>query len=120
MKIKVNFATQLISSSVVHEIKFYNKDLQLPEFRNSERTVEFLRRFDTLFDFTNSRNLLAKGFKSPRSIGIKDYWKPIFQDMFLYISELKDAFGKPLVKTRKITDFVGFMASITNGINAIE
>ncbi len=42
MKMKVNLATQLLSSSVASTIDFAYQDLHLPQFKGSEATVHFL------------------------------------------------------------------------------
>lgn len=64
-KMKVYLAAQTLSSSVADAIEFCNKQLQLPEFQNSEGTVQFIRVIDRVFDFLNSRNPLARGYKAP-------------------------------------------------------
>lgn len=61
MKMKVSLAVQLISSSVASAIEFANKDLNLPQFKGSEATVRFIRIFDRLFDFCNSRSPFGRG-----------------------------------------------------------
>lgn len=52
---KVSLAAQTLSSSVANSIEFCDRDLGLPEFRDSEAIVRFIRCIDRLFDFLNSR-----------------------------------------------------------------
>ena len=75
-KMKVKLAAQTLSSSVADAIEFCNLDLHLPAFKNSEATVRFIRIIDRLFDFLNSRNPLAKGFKAPLRLSNEVFWRP--------------------------------------------
>jgi len=68
MKIKVNLAAQTLSQSVADALQFCLKELQLPEFKGCEATIEFIRSIDILFDFLNSRNLYGQGYKTPLRI----------------------------------------------------
>lgn len=47
-KIKVNLAAQILSSSTADAIDFCPENLQLPQFRGSEATVNFIQLFDRL------------------------------------------------------------------------
>ena len=80
---KVNLAAQTLSTSVADSIEFCNKTLNLEQFKESEATVKFIRIFDRLFDVLNSRNPLAKGFKSVLRPSNQHYWLP-------FVAEAKD------------------------------
>ena len=54
-KMKVNLAAQTLSSSVADAIEYYNKKLNMENFKGSEATVTFIRTFDHLFDILNSK-----------------------------------------------------------------
>ena len=69
-KMKVNLAAQAISSSVAGAIEYCSDELKLSRFQGCEATVKFLW-FDHLFDILNSRNPLAKGYKSPLRVSNK-------------------------------------------------
>ena len=70
--------------------------LKLPQFQGSEATVKFLRMFDHLFDVLNSRNPLAKGYKSPLCVSNQHIWDPFLNEAFTYISGLKEPSGTPI------------------------
>ena len=80
---KVNLAAQTLSNSVADSIEFCNKTLNLEQFKESEATVKFIRIFDRLFDVLNSRNPLAKGFKSVLRSSNQHSWLP-------FVAEAKD------------------------------
>ncbi|KAL3176214.1 hypothetical protein MRX96_010534 [Rhipicephalus microplus] len=84
-KMKVNLAVQTLSTSVADAIDFCREDLQLPQFKNSEGTVKFIRMFDKLFDFLNSRNPVANGFKAPLRPSNKGTWMNFFEEVKEYI-----------------------------------
>lgn len=56
MIMKVYLTAQILSSSVVDAIEFCWKELKMPEFRDCEATVQFIREIDFIFDFLNVRN----------------------------------------------------------------
>jgi hypothetical protein len=64
-KMNVRLAAQTLSSSVANAIEFLDKSTKLPSFCNSHGTVKFIHTIDRLFDILNSRNPIAKGFKTP-------------------------------------------------------
>ena len=64
-KMNVRLAAQTLSSSVADAIEFLDKSTKLPSFCNSHGTVKFIHTIDRLFDILNSRNPIAKGFKTP-------------------------------------------------------
>ena len=111
-KMKVNLAAQSLSSSVADAIEYCATTLKLPQFQGSEATVEFLRLFDHLFDVLNSRNPLAKGYKSPLRVSNKHIWDPFLDEAYKYISGLKQLSGGLMTTSRRKTGFVGFLAAI--------
>ncbi|ODM87107.1 DNA transposase THAP9, partial [Orchesella cincta] len=62
--------------------------LNIPQFQNSEATVKFLRLFDRVFDFLNSKTT-GKGFKSPISQRNSHIWRPFIERSKEYILGLK-------------------------------
>ncbi|KAJ8721096.1 hypothetical protein PYW08_006561 [Mythimna loreyi] len=61
----VKLATQLLSRSVAKAIDFCNKTLNIPAFRESENTIEFIEKLNDLFDILIARSLDDYGFKHP-------------------------------------------------------
>ena len=111
-KMKVNLAAQTISASVADAIEVCDNIFGIPAFSKSAATVKFIRTFDHLFDIFNSRNPLARNYKSPLRISNKNTWGPFLQESYHYIMELKDMNGTPLHKTKWKTGFVGFLCAI--------
>lgn len=111
-KMNVSLATQTISSSVDTAIEFLRDDLSIPEFSGSEATCRFLRMFDKLFDLCNSSNSKAKGFKSPITPLNFNTKKKFISEAIQYIKSLKDTNQKPLVRGRRKTGFIGFIATL--------
>jgi len=64
-KMKVKLAAQVLSASVASAIEFCDKDLKLPQFKGSQKTVQFIKMIDQMFDILNSKNPNQKYFKSP-------------------------------------------------------
>ena len=56
--------------------------------------MKFICTFDRLFDILNSRNPLAKGFKSPLCINKKRSWDPFLDEAYNYIMALKNPAGE--------------------------
>ena len=110
-KMKVSVAAQLLSSSVATGIEFANKDLGIDELHNSEATVNFIRKIDHLFDFTNSRNPYAYGSKAAVNKKTFASFKASMDETLKYIMGLKDKKNQLLV-TRKKTPFIGFSLAI--------
>ncbi|KAL3247894.1 hypothetical protein MRX96_056787 [Rhipicephalus microplus] len=115
-KMKVNLAVQTLSTSVADAIDFCREDLQLPQFKNSERTVKFIRIFDKLFDFLNSRNPVANCFKAPLRPSNKKTWMNFFEEVKEYIRGLTDGSGVPIFRTPRRTPFLGFLVTIESVI----
>ena len=79
-KMKVNLAAQVISSSVANALHYCDTELQLPQFKNCNDTIMFLRDFDGFFDILNSRNPFGKGLKAPMRISNEKRWMEILSD----------------------------------------
>ena len=59
-KMNVRPAAQTLSSSVADTIEFLDVSMKLPQFRNSQTTVNFIRIMDRAFDILNSRNPMGR------------------------------------------------------------
>ena len=115
-KMNVQLACQTLSSSVASAIDFLREDLHLPQFADSQATTHFIQIFDRIFDFCNSSSPQAKGYKSPiteHNLYIKEQ---VASETCNYIIGLMDKDGKPMVKGRRKTGFVGFLCTIKSTI----
>lgn len=83
------------------------------QFRNSEGTAEFVKRFNKLFDIFNSdeRNQDSV-FKSLINATSKEEIVHFLDDMVDYIQHLSWN-EKPLIESQKNTAFLGFCSNIT-------
>ena len=111
-KMKVNLEAQTFSSSVADAIDYCREVLKILQFQDSEETVKFLRIFDHLFDILNSRNPLAKGYKSPLRVSNKSSWDPFLDEAYQYILGPKNPDVQPMHTTRRKTGFLGFLVGI--------
>lgn len=112
-KMNVRIAVQTFSGSVASALEFLDKDLHLEDFKGCEATVNFIRLMNNLFDCFNSRNLLAKGFKSPLSVETAVYILPFLDEAEKYIRELRlELNGPSILHTNRKTGFLGFITSI--------
>lgn len=62
-KMKVRFATQLFSKSVAQALEVCKKHLHLPQFQDCSATIEFISKFNDLFDIFNSKNMSQFNYK---------------------------------------------------------
>ena len=108
----MNRAAQVLSSSVADAIEYCSNVLKLEQFQGCEATVKFIRVFDHLFDVLNSRNPLAKGYKTALRVTNKATWEPFLNKAHEYIKGLKDASRKPMHTTQWKIAFIGFMVAI--------
>ena len=115
-KMKVNLAAQTLSASVADAIEFCRINLKLNQFLNSEATVRFLRVIDRLFDLLNSRNPLAKGFKSPMRPSNECTWRPFLLEAKTYLTKLTDDKGRPMYCTKRRTAFIGLLCTIDSAV----
>ena len=111
-KMKVNLASQVLSASVADALEYCVKHLKLPQFDKCAATVKFIRVFDHLFDVLNSRNPVAKGYKSPMRQANRNVWDPFLDEAYAYILALTDGTGNTLHSSRRKTGFIGFLAAI--------
>ena len=113
---KVNLATQTLSSSVADALECCENHLKLPQFNGCGATVKFIRVFDRLFDISNSRIPLANNYKA--LIRKTNYQKinKFVDEAIQYIKELvsdhKDEKSKPMLKTKRKIGFLGFLVCI--------
>ena len=116
-KMKVSLAAQTLSASVADALEFCNEELKLPQFSGCQPTVHFLRTIDRLFDLLNSRNPLAKGYKSPLKPSNFRYWRPFLDEAKSYLIGLTDYHGTPMYKTKRKTAFIGLLCTIDSVID---
>lgn len=107
---KVKLATQTISESVANAIEYCEEKFHC--FSGSAATVDFIRRFNKLFDVLNSRNLNAHGFKKPINRDNFTCINNYLNDMYVYISKLKMEDGIEILKTKRNKGFLGFLCCI--------
>jgi hypothetical protein len=111
-KMNVSLAAQTLSGSVADAVDFMNTVLKLPEFRESEATVLFIRIIDRLFDLLNSRNPHGKNFKKPLTLTDMSGWQATLQSTAKYLLSLKSLEGVPIVKHPRRTFVLGFVITI--------
>lgn len=111
-KMKVNLAAQALSASVADALEYCANELKMPQFQGCEATVEFIRKFNQLFDILNSRNPLAKGYKAPLRPSNKCTWDAFLTDAYDYIIHLSNTSGIQMCKTKRKTGFLGFLIGI--------
>ncbi len=118
-KMNVRLAAQTLSSSVANAIEFLNKSTKLPSFCNSHGTVKFIHTIDRLFDILNSRNPIAKGFKTPLRPKNKDTWEEILMSTASYLLSLKTNTpeGQLISTSQRKTVVIGFVACIKSTIS---
>ena len=96
-------AAQTLSSSVASATDFLQDEMEVPEFKESDHSTEFLRRIDTALDLLNSRNPFAKGSKAPVTLESLPLQSEQCKDLDNYIFELKDERGNLLQNGRRKT-----------------
>ena len=113
-KMKVKLAAQTLSASVANALEFCSQNLNIIKFKDSSATVKFIRTVDQLFDVLNSRNPLAKGYKSPLRVGNEHYWRPFLLSAIEYLKQLKLSNGQLMSESLRKTGVIGFVASATS------
>jgi hypothetical protein len=114
-KMNVRLAAQTLSSSVADAIEFLDVSMKLPQFNNSQATVNFTRIIDRAFDILNSRNPMGKGYKQPLRPQSRGTWEAILKNTADYLLSLVTLTGgqKKLLSTHKRKTFIiGFSATI--------
>ncbi|KAK6475665.1 DNA transposase THAP9 [Huso huso] len=109
-KLHRNLVSEMISARIADSLEFCCVVLKLPQFQGCEATVQFIRRFDALFDLLNSRNPLAKNFKAPMRLANEALWRPFLYKAQNYIFQLKSQAGTPMHQSRLSMPFIGFLA----------
>ena len=110
-KMKVKIAAQTLSSSVAKAMLFCLNDLKLPQFEGCEATAKFISMIDRLFDFLNSRNPIAHGYKAPLSEKNETFWKPFVIEAQQYLLGLRLLDWQPVRLSQRKTGVVGFILS---------
>ena len=104
-KMNVRLAAQTLSSSVADAIEFLNVSMKLPQFNNSQATVNFIRIIDRAFiDILNSRNPMGKGYKQPLRQESRSTWESILKgtvDYLLSLVTMTDGRKKPFQPTKE-------------------
>jgi hypothetical protein len=111
-KMKVNLAAQTLSSSVADAIEFCHVNLKLHQFVGSEATVRFLRLIDHLFDILNSRNPLAKGYKTPMKSFNEKLWRAFLDGPKCYLCKMTDVKAQLMYLSKRRTPFIGLLCTI--------
>lgn len=107
---KVKLAVQTLSSSVADALQFLQRTTL--DFKKCEATIHFIRVIDEVFDFLNSRNPFAKGFKQPITSANYLYLETKMNDNIKYLYSLKQINGKPLWMSKRRTFIIGFATAI--------
>ena len=111
-KMKTCLAAQTLSKSVAKSISYCDKIKNIPEFRDSDGTVNFVHVMNDLFDLLNSKSKFGKGSKAPLNRDNYDVWSKKFYDYTKYILSLKHVNGQFLVNGSRKSAFIGFIASM--------
>ena len=117
---KVALAAQTLSSSVADSIEYCCNILKLKEFEGSEATMRFIRCINRSFDFMNSRNPFAKGYKVPLRRSTEDSWRKSILAEIEYLKGITDVTGTPMYKTRRYVSFVGFVTAVTSVVEIYD
>ncbi|XP_031638198.1 uncharacterized protein LOC116350533 [Contarinia nasturtii] len=99
VKMNVCVAAQTLSNSVADAIEFL-RIKGFEKFQESEATVEFIRRFNNIFDILNSK-------RDKDAIGFK---RVISEETKLKLSPQ----GKSIIKTKSKTAFLNFITTMIN------
>nr|CAI5833587.1 unnamed protein product [Callosobruchus analis] len=109
---KVKIATQALSKSVADALLYLCNDLKLQAFQNVKAAVTFFKNFNDLFDIFNERNKLAKYvFKRPLSLATAQHFFSFFDEVSIYIKDLKLG-SIPIIQSARKTGFLGFLIDI--------
>ena len=109
-KVKVIVAAQTLSHSVSAAITFL-RNLQVPEFKESKATSEFILLMNNIFDILNSKSKFGKHTKSP--ITLENFYEieGYLMDEIESLKYLKDTAGIPIIKGPRKTLLLGFTIS---------
>ena len=110
---KVNIATQTLSSSVEDTIQFL-MEFGDRRFKNALATIQLFRIIDKLFDLLNSKNIFANGSKTPLKMSNTKVWMAAIEEGKSYLKQLADINGTPLLKHSRKTFVLGFISALTS------
>ena len=109
-KMKVSIAAQTLSHSVSAAITFL-RNLELPQFKDSKATSDFILLINDSFDILNSKSKFGKNYKKPISLeNILDVEAYLMNGMET-LKSLKDVSGVPLIKGPRKMFVIGFCIS---------
>lgn len=108
----VKLASQTLSSSVADAIEFLDLSMKMPQFKDSQPTVCFVRTIDRLFDTLNSRNPIGKGYKQPLRPHSRNIWESSLKAAAEYLLSLQTEDGQLLSTHRRKTFITGFVTTI--------
>ena len=118
-KMNVRLAAQTFSSSVADAIDFLREDLKLPQFQGSQSTVTFIRVIDKLFDYLNSRNPCAKGYKHPFNRHNFDERKKRMLSLLPYFAKIRDMKGTQIMTGSRKTALLGFSLTVKSTLSVV-
>ena len=115
-KMKVSVAAQTLSHSVSAAITFL-RNLQVPEFKDSKATSEFILLMNNLFEILNSKSKFGKYTKRP--ITLENFYEieGYLMDGIETLKFLKDTAGTPIIKGPRKTFVLGFTITPLSIIN---
>ena len=115
-KMKVSVAAQTLSHSVSAAITFL-RNLQVPEFKDSKATSDFILLMNNLFDILNSKSKFGKYTKRP--ITLENFYEieGYLMDGIETLKFLKDTAGTPIIRGPRKTFVLGFTISALSIIN---
>jgi DNA transposase THAP9 len=119
-KMKVKLAVQALSASVANALEFCQTTLDLPQFQGCEATVKFIRTIDRLFDFLNSRNPIARGYKAPMRMSNAAVWRPFVAEAQEYLRGLKLASGQLVSQSLRKTAVIGLIMSSMSAVSLFD
>jgi len=110
---KVKLAAQTLSCSTAAALEFL-KFSEVDGFKECKPTVEFLRAIDEIFDFLNSRNPFAKGFKKPIYLNNINYLRERMENKINYLYSLKIHNNQDLLlcTSKRKTFIIGFATAV--------
>lgn len=111
---KVKLAVQKLSSSVADSLQFLSETST--DFEKCDATIKFIRVIDEVFDFLNSRNPYAKGFKQAIYSHNIHYLEIQMKNNIDYLYSLKTATRQDLWKSKRKKFILGFAASVKSTI----
>lgn len=111
-KMKVRFATQVFSKSVVKALEVCKEHLCLPQFQDCSATIEFLSIFNDLFDIFNSKYMRQFDYKQPINSLNHTKITDRLEECKSYILNLQLQDGTRIIDSARKTGFVGFLICI--------